>query len=44
MSIPSPLDPLQAVTHANPYPYYAALARDRPLYHDARLSDAASPA
>ncbi|QQB34989.1 cytochrome [Achromobacter deleyi] len=37
MPIPSPLDPLQAVTHANPYPYYAALARDHPLYHDARL-------
>ena len=37
MSIPAPLDPLQAVTHANPYPYYAALARERPLYHDTRL-------
>ncbi|MBB1629046.1 cytochrome P450 [Achromobacter sp. UMC71] len=37
MPIPDPLDPLQAVTHPDPYPYYAALARDRPLYHDARL-------
>lgn len=37
MSTPFPTDPLQAVTHADPYPYYAALARDRPLYRDARL-------
>lgn len=37
MPTPFPIDPLQAVTHANPYPYYAALARDRPLYRDARL-------
>lgn len=37
MPAPDPLDPLQAVTHPDPYPYYAALARDRPLYRDARL-------
>lgn len=37
MPVPDPLDPLQAVTHPDPYPYYAALARDRPLYRDARL-------
>lgn len=30
MSTPFPTDPLQAVTHADPYPYYATLARDRP--------------
>ncbi len=32
-----PEHPLQAVTHPDPYPYYAALARDRPLYRDAAL-------
>ncbi len=37
MPVPDPLDPLLAVTHPDPYPYYAALARDRPLYRDARL-------
>lgn len=37
MPVPDPLDPLQAVTHPDPYPYYAALACDRPLYRDARL-------
>lgn len=37
MSTPFPTDPLQAVTHADPYPYYATLARDRPLYRDTRL-------
>ena len=37
MSTPFPTDPLQAVTHVDPYPYYAALARDRPLYRDTRL-------
>lgn len=37
MSTPLPLDPLQAVTHSDPYPYYTALARDRPLYQDTRL-------
>ena len=32
-----PSHPLDAVTHPDPYPYYAALARDRPLYRDASL-------
>ncbi|EHK66277.1 hypothetical protein [Achromobacter arsenitoxydans] len=32
-----PAHPLDAVTHPDPYPYYAALARDRPLYRDAAL-------
>jgi cytochrome P450 len=29
-----PLDPLQAVTHPNPYPYYAALRERAPLARD----------
>ncbi len=37
MFTPFPPDPLQAVTHPDPYPYYAALARERPLYRDTRL-------
>ncbi|SIT26299.1 cytochrome [Achromobacter sp. MFA1 R4] len=32
-----PAHPLDAVTHPDPYPYYAALARDRPLYRDGAL-------
>ncbi|GHO49351.1 cytochrome P450 [Ktedonospora formicarum] len=32
MSIPS--DPLTAVTHSNPYPYYAHLVEHRPIYRD----------
>ncbi|UJB32613.1 hypothetical protein [Chromobacterium sp. Beijing] len=32
-----PLDPLAAVTHAHPYPYYRDLAQRRPLYFDAGL-------
>lgn len=32
-----PADPLEAVAHPDPYPYYAALARERPFYHDDRL-------
>ncbi|CAB3645800.1 cytochrome P450 [Achromobacter marplatensis] len=32
-----PAHPLLAVTHADPYPYYAALARERPLYRDEAL-------
>ncbi|MEN4919786.1 cytochrome [Achromobacter spanius] len=32
-----PAHPLEAVTHPAPYPYYAALARDRPLYRDTAL-------
>lgn len=33
-----PAHPLDAVTHPDPYPYYVALARDRPLYRDAALN------
>ncbi|MBB1592440.1 cytochrome P450 [Achromobacter sp. UMC46] len=32
-----PAPPLLAVTHADPYPYYAALAREKPLYRDDAL-------
>lgn len=32
-----PAHPLEAVTHPDPYPYYAALARDRPLYREPAL-------
>ncbi|MCS3805805.1 cytochrome P450 [Chromobacterium alkanivorans] len=32
-----PSDPLAAVVHAHPYPYYQDLARRRPLYFDAGL-------
>ncbi|WP_454673317.1 cytochrome [Achromobacter pestifer] len=32
-----PAHPLLAVTHADPYPYYAALARETPLYRDDAL-------
>lgn len=32
-----PAHPLLAVTHPDPYPYYAALARERPLYRDETL-------
>jgi len=32
-----PVHPLQAVAHPDPYLYYAALARERPLYRDAAL-------
>ena len=32
-----PTDPIAAVTHPDPYPYYAALAAERPLYRDATL-------
>ncbi|HKX32558.1 MAG TPA: cytochrome P450 [Blastocatellia bacterium] len=28
------LDPIAAVTHPDPYPYYAALTSSRPLYYD----------
>jgi cytochrome P450 len=33
----APRDPLAAVTHPDPYPFYAALARERPIYRDAAL-------
>lgn len=32
-----PLDPVSAVVHRDPYPYYARLRRDRPLYLDSTL-------
>ncbi|WP_197325853.1 cytochrome P450 [Ralstonia solanacearum] len=32
-----PADPLQAITHADPAPYYAALAAARPFHYDAAL-------
>ena len=32
-----PANPLVAATHPDPYPYYAALARERPLYRDDAL-------
>lgn len=31
------LDPIAAVTHPAPYPYYAWLVANQPLYHDSRL-------
>lgn len=32
-----PLDPLSAATARNPYPLYATLRRERPLFHDEHL-------
>ncbi len=32
------LDPLSAATHRDPYPYYARLVNERPLYWDEKLS------
>jgi cytochrome P450 len=32
-----PQDPIAAVTHRDPYPYYARLAAERPLYRDESL-------
>lgn len=32
MSLPPPRDPVAAVTHPDPYPYYAGLVAQRPLY------------
>ncbi|WNG43563.1 cytochrome P450 [Archangium minus] len=32
-----PQSPVAAVTHPEPYPYYARLVTDRPLYHDPEL-------
>jgi cytochrome P450 len=34
MSVPPPRDPVSAVTHPDPYPYYAELVATRPLYKD----------
>src|SRR6185295_5081646 len=36
-TLPPPATPLAAVTHADPYPYYAALVAERPLYRDDAL-------
>jgi cytochrome P450 len=33
----APTNPLTAVTHADPYPYYATLVAERPLYRDETL-------
>jgi len=33
----APADPISAVTHSDPYPYYRALARTRPFHFDASL-------
>jgi cytochrome P450 len=33
----SPGSPIAAVTHPDPYPYYASLVRERPLYRDEAL-------
>lgn len=32
-----PHGPIAAVSHPNPYPYYARLVRDRPFHHDSEL-------
>ncbi|MFL6264050.1 MAG: cytochrome P450 [Thermoanaerobaculia bacterium] len=32
-----PQDPIAAVTHRDPYPYYARLVAERPIYHDGSL-------
>lgn len=37
MTTHSPRDPVAAATHADPYPYYAALVAHRPIYRDERL-------
>jgi cytochrome P450 len=31
------MDPIAAATHADPYPYYAQLVANQPLYHDSAL-------
>ena len=33
----TPTDPIAAATHVDPYPYYARLVAERPLYHDPKL-------
>jgi cytochrome P450 len=33
----APPDPIAAVTHADPYPYYAGLVAERPFHRDERL-------
>lgn len=34
---PPPRTPIDAVIHPDPYPYYATLVAERPLYHDPEL-------
>jgi hypothetical protein len=29
------VSPIAAATHPDPYPFYAALVRERPIHHDA---------
>ena len=36
-SFSDPADPLAAVTHRDPYPYYRRLVRERPFYFDSGL-------
>jgi cytochrome P450 len=36
-AVDQPATPIAAVTHADPYPYYAALVAERPLYRDDAL-------
>jgi cytochrome P450 len=35
--LPLPPDPIAAVTHSNPYPYYADLVKNKPIYYDTDL-------
>ncbi|UUZ70911.1 hypothetical protein LP415_16400 [Polaromonas sp. P1(28)-8] len=35
--LPQPGDPIEAVTHVDPYPYYRQLREQRPLYFDEGL-------
>lgn len=37
MRTSDPADPIAAVVHPDPYPYYSRLARETPLYRDASL-------
>jgi cytochrome P450 len=37
MDTNDPLDPVDAATHRDPYPYYGRLVAARPLYHDGAL-------
>src|SRR5690348_2693504 len=34
----SPINPIAAVTHHNPYPYYADLVANRPMYRDESMN------
>jgi cytochrome P450 len=37
MELNDPENPIAAVTHRDPYPYYARLVAERPIYHDGSL-------